>query len=59
MAQAASSRRHRVHSLQDGLPFSSACRVSAVLCVTPVVVLGEFLFEGGQGLLGVGDESNS
>ena len=47
----------RVRSLQDaGLPFS-AC-VSAVLCVTHGGGSWKFLFEGGQGLLGVGDESN-
>lgn len=37
---------------------SLPARVSAVLCVTHGGGSWKFLFEGGQGLLGVGDESN-
>lgn len=57
--QDASSLRHTANSLQDGLHFSALSLVSAVLCMTHGGYSWKFLFEGGQGLLGMGDEINS
>lgn len=47
VAQAASSRRHRVHSLQDGLPFSACPCLGSPLRDT-LVVLGSFSLRVGR-----------